>query len=361
MIKARSSILDGLKVIEFASVLAGPAVGMFFAELGAEVIKIENLKSGGDITRTWKHKAENKNNEKSAYYHSVNWNKQVLFLDLTKSEDQSKARTLIETADIMLTNFKCGDATKFNLDYSELRITFHKLIIAEIKGYDDSDRLAYDAVLQAESGLMSINGDDSTGPQKLPIAFIDIMAAHQLKEAILISLLQRASTGKGSHLVVSLYRSAIASLANQGSNWLNLQVIPKATGSLHPNIAPYGETLTTSEGHKILLAVGSDDQFNRLCRVLSMEELILDFRFNSNVQRVMNRYELINLLNDASVKFGLNDLLDKLFAADIPCSKIRTIDEVLSDPIAKEMILEQNELDGGISYRLSTIAFDIDN
>jgi crotonobetainyl-CoA:carnitine CoA-transferase CaiB-like acyl-CoA transferase len=187
------------------------------------------------------------------------------------------------------------------------------------------------------------------------------MAAHQLKEAILIALLQKASKGNGSHIVVSLYRSAIASLANQGSNWLNLKVVPKPTGSLHPNIAPYGETLTTSEGYKILLAVGSDDQFNRLCKVLSREELILDVRFNSNAQRVINRNELTILLNDASVSFYLNDLLDKLFASNIPCSKIRTIDEVLSDPIAKEMILDQNELDGSISYRLSTIAFDIYN
>jgi len=230
-----------------------------------------------------------------------------------------------------------------------------------VKGYDNNDRLAYDAVLQAESGLMSINGDDSTGPQKLPIAFIDIMAAHQLKEAILIALLQKASTGKGSHVVVSLYRSAIASLANQGANWLNLQEIPKAIGSLHPNIAPYGETLTTSDGNKILLAVGSDDQFNRLCRVLAKEDLILDFKFGSNAQRVINRHELISLLNDASVKFDLNDLLNKLFADNIPCSKIRTIDEVLSDTVAKEMILDQNELDGSVSYRLSTVAFDIYN
>jgi len=361
MIQARSKIFDGLKVIEFASVLAGPAVGMFFAELGAEVVKIENLKSSGDITRTWKHKSENKLNEKSAYYHSVNWNKQVLFFDLTKSEDQLKARRLLESADVMLTNFKFGDAKKFNLDYDELRITNPKLIIAEVKGYDNNDRLAYDAVLQAESGLMSINGDDSTGPQKLPIAFIDIMAAHQLKEAILIALLQKASTGKGSHVVVSLYRSAIASLANQGANWLNLQEIPKAIGSLHPNIAPYGETLTTSDGNKILLAVGSDDQFNRLCRVLAKEDLILDFKFGSNAQRVINRHELISLLNDASVKFDLNDLLNKLFADNIPCSKIRTIDEVLSDTVAKEMILDQNELDGSVSYRLSTVAFDIYN
>ena len=160
----------GLKVVEFASVLAGPAVGMFFAELGAKVIKIENI-NGGDLTRHWKQSNEDANSPSSAYYHSVNWNKTSIFMDLLSKTYYELAMNHISNADIVIVNFKAGDSEKFGLENSRLLEKFPNLIIGEIVGYPDSDRVAYDAVLQAETGFMSMNGLPETGPLKMPIAF----------------------------------------------------------------------------------------------------------------------------------------------------------------------------------------------
>ena len=153
----RRKIFKGLRVVELASVLAGPAVGMFFAELGAEVIKVEN-KSGGDLTRRWKQTGEDPTSDTSSYYHAVNWNKKVLFFDLLNQHDYNEVLQLIATADILISNFKAGDDVKLNLVSVDLAKKFPSLIIGEIAGYTDSTKVAFDAVLQAETGLMSING-----------------------------------------------------------------------------------------------------------------------------------------------------------------------------------------------------------
>jgi crotonobetainyl-CoA:carnitine CoA-transferase CaiB-like acyl-CoA transferase len=148
--------LKGLKVIELATVLAGPAVGMFFAELGAEVIKIENKRSGGDSTRGWKSAQESTKDPASAYYHCVNWHKQIVFLDLGESSDRAQLSEYLQSADVLIVNFKEGDAEKFDLKSSVLLDRYPSLVIGEIHGFDSEDRVAYDAVLQAESGMMSI-------------------------------------------------------------------------------------------------------------------------------------------------------------------------------------------------------------
>lgn len=268
------NIFENLKVIELSSVLAGPLVGTFFAELGAEVIKIENIKTGGDVTRSWKLSTENPEESISAYYAAANYGKTSLLKNLKKDSDFQEILTLIKKSDILIANFKPGDAQKLKLDFETLRPINPSLIYGEITGFGENDpRVAYDVVLQAETGYMSMNGEHGYPPLKMPLAFIDILTAHQMKEGILCALLQRSADGKGRKVTVSLYNSAIASLANQASNWLMNKHIPKKIGSLHPNIAPYGETFQCQDGKWIVLAVGSDQQFAKLAVLLELPEL----------------------------------------------------------------------------------------
>ncbi len=354
-------IFKGLRVVELANVLAGPAVGMFFAELGAEVVKIENKSTGGDLTRKWKLPVENEESTMSSYYHSVNWNKEILFLDLKEAADYAVAIEKISTADLLITNFKSGDEEKFGMGSSVLLSRYPSLIVAAITGFDDQDRVAYDAILQAETGFMSLNGNPGDKPLKMPVALIDLLAAHQLKEGILIALLQRAKTGKGCKVTVSLYRSAISSLANQASAYLNTNSVPMASGSLHPTIAPYGEMFRCADGQWVLLAVGTDQQFLRLVDILNATEIGSDSLFSTNTSRVINREVLAEKLNRYIERLSSENFLSACHRAKVPAASVRSIDQVFMDPSIQSMVLEQKEGDGSVSKRVATVAFKIEN
>ena len=227
MIRHLKNIFKGLKVLELASVLAGPAVGMFFAELGAEVTKVENPKVGGDVTRNWLSKGEQRKGY-SAYFSSVNWGKKHLMLDYSNPEELKQVLTLVADSDVIITNFKQGDDVKFGLDYRSLSAINSTLIYAQLNGFvSDPERPAFDAVLQAETGFMSMNGSEESGPIKMPVALIDVLAAHQMKEAILLGLINKLQNGKGALIEVSLEQAALASLANQATNWLMNKSIPQ--------------------------------------------------------------------------------------------------------------------------------------
>lgn len=354
----KPSHLEGLRVVELAGVLAGPAVGMFFAELGAEVIKIENRRRGGDVTRTWKTPAEDPAEKESAYYHAVNWGKQIEFRDLNDPADLEFVFQLINVADILLVNFKAGDAERYGLDVPVLRSRFPRLIIGQITGFPDESRVAFDAVLQAESGLMSLNGAPEQGPMKLPVAFIDLFAAHQLKEGLLLALFRRAQSGDGAHVKVSLFDSAIASLANQASVYLNTGISSGRTGSLHPSIAPYGETFHCADGQCVLIACGSDEQFIALCSVLNRIPLTSDPRFMDNPSRVVNRQILHRELSSAFSLEKSCQLMEKLVRAGVPAGIVRDLPAVFSIPEARKLILEENR-SGKSTKRVSTAVFQI--
>ena len=303
---------QSLKVVELASVLAGPLVGTFFSELGAQVLKIENKTSGGDVTRTWRVPNEDAKKTISAYYAAANYRKKSIFLDLKNGDDYEQAMKLIASADIVIQNFKKGDAEKLGLEAKSLREKYPNLIVACITGFgEEDDRMAFDVVLQAETGFMAMNGSAESGPIKMPVALIDVLAAHHLKEAILIALLERSHTRKGKIVHVSLYDAALASLANQASAYLMEGHIPKPMGTLHPSIAPYGDMFETLDGKLFVLAVGSDKQFRLLCNILNIreEELI---HFSNNPLRIQNRTALQNMLADRCKQFLANDL-EKVF------------------------------------------------
>jgi len=357
----QDKIFKGLKVVEFASVLAGPAVGMFFAELGAEVIKIENKTTGGDVTRGWKQVSEDPKSPISAYWCCVNWGKKHLFLDLKDPEDQDLAFKIAVTADVLISNFKPSSAQKMGFDPETLRLENPGLIYAQLNSYADpeDETPAFDAVLQAEAGFLYMNGEADRPPVKLPVALIDILAAHQLKEAILIALLQRERTGKGSLVSSSLLESALASLANQASNYLMNGNIPQRIGTKHPNIAPYGDTFLCADGQTLLLAVGTERQFSHLCGVLSLNVLLLNANFKTNTARVQNRESLNVLLAERIVQMTLHDAMTQFHAAGVPAARIRDIKAVFELPAAKEMILEEKMADGTMTKRMQTVAFRI--
>ncbi len=348
-----------LKVIELAGVLAGPSVGVFFSELGAKVIKIENPKTGGDVTRSWKCEKENASDKESAYYWSVNTGKEILFLDITQENDLQKFYTLIKEADILITNFKKGDDLKLKVSYSELRTLNSQLIYASINGFgNESTRTAYDLILQAEAGFMLINGEPDSKPVKMPVALIDLLAGHQLKEAILIALLERERSKKGCHVSVSLFDSAVASLVNQATNWLIGGHLPEAIGSLHPNIAPYGELFSTKDYHTVTFAIGSDKQFKALCELLDLKELLIDEKFSSNQNRVKNREELFELINIEVEKMNFNDLYDQCLKNEIPIGKLRNLKEVFELPEAQAM-LKHFFVNGVSKTAVNSVAFKV--
>lgn len=352
-------MLSKLKVIELASVLAGPDVGMFFSEMGAEVIKIENKLVGGDVTRNWKSPPEDKSAKVSAYYSSVNWNKKSLFLNLKDKDDKQQVYDLIASADVVITNFKPGDDKKLEMDYHTLKTYNPTLIYGAINGYGSkSNRAAYDVVLQAETGFMFMNGTSSSGPIKMPVALIDVLAAHQLKEGLLLALLKKEQENKGSLVEVSLYDSAISSLKNQATNWLMNNLIPQPIGSLHPNIAPYGETFETIDNKLVVLAIGNNKHFKLLLKVLKADELFENELFENNQARVINRASLSKELALYFKKYTKANLLKNFIKNGVPAGAINNLEEVFEQESAQNLILEEL-IDGIDTKRVKTAVFKI--
>lgn len=337
--------LYGLRVLEFSTVLAGPAVGMFLAELGAEVIKIEP--PFGDVTRKWKLKEETlteDTNAISSYFATVNRGKKSICADLNDETSLQKIYELIKKSDIVLTNFKKGDDKKFELDYSTLSKLNSRLIYACITGYgDQNEKTGYDALIQAESGFMFLNRKPGEEPNKFPVAIIDLIAAHHLKEGILCALYQREKNGKGDYIHVSLWESAVTTLANLASGYLFSGVNPIPIGSEHPSIAPYGTIFYTEDGRQLVYAVGTDAQFEALCKILSVEKLSIDDKFKTNAARVIHREELKIIIANATLKHHSKDLIEKCRIKKIPCGLIQDVKEALMSDDSAELLFNSEK------------------
>lgn len=333
--------LADIKVLELASVLAGPSVGMFLAELGAEVVKVEHFGGGGDVTRTWKLPSEPAEDDRPAYFSAVNWGKRSIGVDLRLTAGQDLVQALASKADIVIASFKPGDAEKLQVDPARLMTKHPALIYADLTAYGPGDeRLGFDAIIQAEAGFTYMNGEPESPPTKMPVALIDLLAAHQLKEGILLALLKRLQTGEGSHVTTSLLGAGLASLANQATNWLVGGKIPGRMGSSHPNIVPYGTIFKTSEGKELVLAVGNDGQFARLCDVLQRQDLPQQAEFATNAQRVRNRGLLEPQLREAIGKWSREALLAALQAHQVPAGAVNNLEEACAQPQAQAMMLE---------------------
>jgi len=327
-----------LLILELASVLAGPQVGQFFAELGATVLKVEP--PAGDVTRTWKTGAEPAATDVSAYFSGANWGKQSVVLDLTTAAGRTAAHGLAARADVVLASYKPGDAEKLGVDYATLRALNPALLYGHLTGYGPaSPRAGYDAVLQAEAGFMHLNARPGHAPQKMPVALIDLLAAHQLKEGLLTALYQRARTGQGALVQVSLLDSALASLANQAATWLVTGHDPQPLGSGHPSIVPYGTVYEAADGTQLILAVGADRQFGQLCAALARPAWATDPRFLTNEARVAHRAALEELLAARIGEVSGAALLQELEQLTVPAGAVRTVGEALTHASAQPMLL----------------------
>ncbi|WP_166774263.1 CaiB/BaiF CoA-transferase family protein [Xanthomonas sp. CFBP 8151] len=335
--------LDGLRVLDLSRVLAGPWAGQLLADLGADVVKVERP-GRGDDTRAWgppwlagAGDAE-AGAAQSAYYLSANRNKRSIAVDMSQPDGQALLRALAGEADVLIENFKVGGLARYGLDQATLRAANPRLIYCSITGFGQdgpyAHRAGYDFMIQAMGGLMSLTGkpDDAPGggPVKVGVALTDVMTGMYAAVAILAALAHRQRSGEGQHIDLALLDVQVASLANQASNYLVGGQVPERMGNAHPNIVPYQE-LPTADGY-IVITVGNDVQFTKLCDLLGHPEWALDPRFASNPQRVLHRHELIALLCMATVARTTSAWLEAMEAAGVPCGPVNTLDRVFADP-----------------------------
>lgn len=331
--------LKGVRVIELARILAGPWAGQLLADLGADVIKVENP-DGGDDTRKWGppfvtgHDGENLS---AAYYHACNRGKRSVAVDFATPEGADIVRKLAATADVLIENFKLGGLKKYGLDYDSLKVLNPRLVYCSITGFGQDGpyaaRAGYDFIVQGMSGLMSITGAANGEPQKVGVAVTDIFTGLYSVIAIQAALRHAEAAGQGQHIDMALLDSQVSVLANQNLNYLVSGVSPVQMGNAHPNIAPY-EVLPVSDGH-FILAVGNDGQFAKFCAVVGLDELAADPVFATNAARVANREALRGHMFPALAVFACDDLLARLQAAGVPASPINTIAQMFDDPQTK--------------------------
>ena len=292
--------LEGIRVVELARVLAGPWCGQLLADLGAEVVKVERP-GAGDDTREWGPPfvtGDDGEHLGAAYYHSCNRGKRSVAVDIASAEGQAEARALLADADVVIENYKVGGLAKYGLDPAALRADFPRLIVCSITGFGQTGpyahRAGYDYIIQAMSGFMSLTGEPDGPPQKAGIAYADIFTGLYSAVAVLAALRRRDVTGSGAHIDMALLDSQVAVLANQAANFLASGVAPKRMGNAHANVVPY-QVFATADG-QLVIAVGNDAQYRRLCAILGVPEWGADSRFATNAARLANRDELIPLL-----------------------------------------------------------------
>ncbi|MAZ18101.1 MAG: CoA transferase [Ahrensia sp.] len=325
--------LEGLRVLELARILAGPWIGQTLADLGADVIKVESPQ--GDDTRQWGPPFIERDGEKSAaYFHACNRGKRSVIADFRNADDLDMVRGLAAEADVVIENFKVGGLAKFGLDYASLSVTNPGLVYCSVTGFGQdgpyASRAGYDFLIQGMSGIMDLTGDPAGEPQKIGVAFADIFTGLYGVIAVQAALAERDRTGEGKHVDMALLDSMTGVLANQAMNYLASGVAPHRLGNAHPNIAPY-QTFRTANGW-LIVAVGNDGQFARLCRVLGLDGFAADPRFTTNAARVEHRDALTALLSDRTREWTRDDLLAALEKAVVPAGPINTVEDVLADP-----------------------------
>ena len=330
--------LKGLKVVELARILAGPWIGQTLADLGAEVIKVEAPE--GDDTRRWgppfieRPRADGGVERVAAYFHAANRGKTSVTCDFGDPADLARLKALVADADVLIENFKVGGLRRFGLDYPALARDNPGLVYASVTGFgQDGPRAAqpgYDFLIQGMSGIMDLTGDPAGEPQKVGVAWIDIFTGLYGVIAVQAALAERARSGLGQHLDLSLLDCGVAVMANQAMNWLLGGTVPHRLGNAHPNIVPY-QLFPASDGH-VIVACGNDRQFAALCRVLGLERLASDPDYAGNPARVAHRDRLVPLLAEATRRFPRAALIAALEAASVPAGPVNDLAEGLADP-----------------------------
>jgi crotonobetainyl-CoA:carnitine CoA-transferase CaiB-like acyl-CoA transferase len=338
-VAANEAPLAGIKVLDLSRVLAGPWASQTLADLGADVIKIERP-GVGDDTRSWgpPWHTDAQGDQLSAYFMAANRGKRSVAIDMATIEGQALVRRLAQGSDILIENFKVGDMQRRGLDYASLQALNPRLIYCSITGFGQTgpykERPGYDFMIQGMSGLMSITGEpddkSSDGPQKVGVAVADVLTGLYATIAILAAIQERHHSGLGQSIDMSLYDVMAASLANQAANYLVSGVAPGRLGNAHPNVVPY-QTFATLDGH-VIVAVGNDSQFRKLCSAIGNPQLGENPLYMSNSLRVLHREALVVEIQACMTDRTLDQWLTILEAAGVPCGPINTIDRLFSDP-----------------------------
>ena len=333
-----AAVLSGITVLDLTRVMSGPYCTLMLADMGARVIKIEHPQRGDD-TRAWGPPFVN---GESVYFLSVNRNKESLTLDFKQPEGRRMLDALLARADVLVENFRPGALARLGLDYPALAARHPRLIYASVSGYGQTgplrDLAGYDAVAQAEGGLMSITGAPEGPPFRLGLPIADLVAGLFAAQGILLALLSRVTSGRGQHVDIAMHDSVAALLTYQAAGYLATGHDPPRMGNAHESIVPYG-TFDARDG-LLMLAVGNDDQFRRFCEVAGLSSLAADDRFATNPQRVAHRDVLVPLLAPVLESRGRDEWVRLLRQAGVPCGAVRTIGEMVADPqlAARNMI-----------------------
>jgi crotonobetainyl-CoA:carnitine CoA-transferase CaiB-like acyl-CoA transferase len=342
---ATMNSLDGIRILDLSRVLAGPWCTQTLADLGADVIKIERPGSGDD-TRTWGppflKDAQGADTE-AAYYLGTNRNKRSVTCDIAQPAGQALVRELAAHCDVFVENFKVGDMARYGLDYASLKAINPRLVYCSVTGFGQNgpyaDRAGYDYAIQGMGGLMSVTGerdDLGGGPQKVGVAVADLMTGMYATVAILAALRHAEKTGEGQQVDMALLDTQVAMLANLGANYLVSGKAPGRAGNAHQNIVPYQvfEVAPTADGDKdhLILAVGNDSQYAKFCAVANIPELATNPLFATNRDRVLNRGQLVPILEAVMKTRTKADWLAALEAAKVPCGAINSLAEVFADP-----------------------------
>jgi crotonobetainyl-CoA:carnitine CoA-transferase CaiB-like acyl-CoA transferase len=328
--------LSHLRVLDLSRVLAGPWAGQILADLGAEVIKVERPGIGDD-TRQWGPPfvtGEDGAALGAAYYHSCNRGKRSVAIDIASAGGQAALRDLLADADVVIENYKVGGLAKYGLDPARLRADFPQAIVCSVTGFGQTGpyahRAGYDYIVQAMSGFMSLTGEPDGPPQKAGIAYADIFTGMYSAVAILAALRRRDVTGAGAHIDMALLDSQVAVLANQAANYLASGVVPKRMGSGHVNVVPY-QLFATADG-QLVIAVGNDGQFRKLCGLLGEPDWADDARFATNAARLAHRAALIPLLAAKIAAWDAQPLSLALEEEGVPAGPINDLAAVFADP-----------------------------
>ena len=334
MSSIRPAPLAGRRILDLSRVLAGPWCTMILADLGAEVIKVEEP-TRGDDTRAW---GPPYADTESAYYLCANRNKQSVAIDLSCPAGQAAVRELAAQSDVLVENFKLGGLDKYGLDYATLAVQFPKLIYCSISGYGRNSPLAalpgYDYVIQAAGGLMSINGGKDEPPVRVGVAVADLFTGMAAAQAVLAALIARDRDGLGQHIDMALYDCQLHMLANVGSGVLVSGEDGARWGNQHPTVVPY-QTFETADGH-VVIAVGNDRQFKLLCGLIGRDDLGSDPRFQTNAGRVVHRDPLIAALVPVVKTQTTAWWLETLAEAGVPGGPVRSVGEAFAAPEAVE-------------------------
>lgn len=339
-VTVENSALAGVKVLDLSRILAGPSATQLLGDLGADVVKVEKPGEGDD-TRKWGPPfVTGRDGEplpESGYYLAANRNKRSIAIDIADARGRDRIVDLMAHADVVVENYKVGGLAKYGLAYEQLRGRFPRLIYCSITGFGQNGpyahRAGYDFLIQGMGGIMSLTGEPAGEPMKVGVGIADLMTGMYAAVGILAALRHRDATGHGQHIDIALMDTQVAWLANAATNFLLSGTTPERLGNGHPNIVPYQVFATADE--PIIVAVGNDAQFRRLCECAGLVEHLSDARFATNAARVTNRQLVCDTVGRKLARAPRAHWLQALEAAGVPSGPVNTLDEVFADPHVK--------------------------